>query len=622
MFDGWFDYGGVEIVNHERFAAYFDEGLRPPGFTLDEDCRSCKGLGEVLGHATYRTPTIDRPPWYDSERPESADFAGLMVLGVTGLNGTTRQSTVTELLSDGGVPGKARRASRTIGFSALLAGRTTASVEVGLEWLTTVLTGACSDDPGCSGADLTAFIDCPAPACAMSDPDAPLEDFPMDPAGDWLTIDGVWDFVDTFTVTPTAEDILDGGAPDSDPYAEFADGGGPGDAPDEFVDGGSPETSIGTNTGLLAGPVEGEYDEVLVTWTIEPMPGFPTVRVAVGAVDPSGATLVQEGWVDVPAGDVTFHVVYLGWGEWRPAIWVYEPGVIVHEAVVAHRPLLTIEECVAPYRRRFANVTTVDGPKVVGTFEDTCNGVKMFQVEWTMVAGDAFRYAENRMLVAGMPSDGTEPLDKAFGIVAGSLGVVTALDTDCPIPPPPDLSCVTAPCCTSDLPAPPTPPTVDDSCFEDPTSYVRTAIQLPENFVPSTATGVLHLTLDNDATPKAGVRLRLYEGNPAFEIDDECAFVWETTVEYLAEDASLSLDFVGRDLTVTCGTPQVTADAGPVLRGAYGGPVTEAVVSCGRTYMLVVDVPETHPDACAGLWSPGDPQGALEWSAAMTYREG
>lgn len=90
-------------------------------------------LRQFLVDDTYRT---ELAPWYSLRVPESADFAGIWLMDVKGLNSTPVQRTITEMIGSGGVAGPHRDMSRTITFDALLVACNTAGLEYGLDWLT------------------------------------------------------------------------------------------------------------------------------------------------------------------------------------------------------------------------------------------------------------------------------------------------------------------------------------------------------------------------------------------------------------------------------------------------------------------------------------------------------
>ena len=106
------------------------------------------GLQYFLNHPAYHP---ELAPWYTTEFPESAEFGGVWVLKVDGLDVTPVDRKVTEMAGHGGVAGVHRGTSRTIRFEAVLVACTSAGLQYGLGWLNCRLRAATDDD----GAVLT-----------------------------------------------------------------------------------------------------------------------------------------------------------------------------------------------------------------------------------------------------------------------------------------------------------------------------------------------------------------------------------------------------------------------------------------------------------------------------------
>ncbi|ABD58527.1 minor tail protein [Mycobacterium phage Pipefish] len=114
--------------------------------TLVQYDDSWPGLREFLGFDHVYRPEL--APWYSTEQPESAEFGGVWVMSVTGLDATPVERTITQMVGSGAVAGIHRDASRTITFDALLVGCTNAGVEYGLKWLTCLLRDTTENDDG------------------------------------------------------------------------------------------------------------------------------------------------------------------------------------------------------------------------------------------------------------------------------------------------------------------------------------------------------------------------------------------------------------------------------------------------------------------------------------------
>jgi hypothetical protein len=129
-------------------ARLYGPGLALVGdcWTPDNLCFGCRsaieyddswtGLTDLLEDGVYRP---ELAPWYTSRVPESAEFGGIWVMDVKGLDVTPTQRDVMEMAGDGGSPGSSRSPSRKVTFDALLLACTNAGLTYGLQWLTTQL---------------------------------------------------------------------------------------------------------------------------------------------------------------------------------------------------------------------------------------------------------------------------------------------------------------------------------------------------------------------------------------------------------------------------------------------------------------------------------------------------
>ena len=93
---------------------------------------SWTGLADFLNDGDYRP---ELAPWYVSEIPESAEFGGVWVMDVQGLDASQVERQITETVGHGGVAGPHRDTTRQVTFDALLVGCTNAGVDYGLKWL-------------------------------------------------------------------------------------------------------------------------------------------------------------------------------------------------------------------------------------------------------------------------------------------------------------------------------------------------------------------------------------------------------------------------------------------------------------------------------------------------------
>lgn len=160
LLEWWLTYGGTEIANSARLAAYLDSPeLAPPNLTSIEDCGCPTLTAQVLGHGNYVSPEADPAPWWDPQVPESADFYGLLVLSVDGLDDRPTQRAVTSGITGVAAIGRSRPRPRVLAVTAVLVGASCCGVDWGLQWLGEVLDG-CGEGQ-CRGHDLELGSCCP-----------------------------------------------------------------------------------------------------------------------------------------------------------------------------------------------------------------------------------------------------------------------------------------------------------------------------------------------------------------------------------------------------------------------------------------------------------------------------
>lgn len=152
MWKGWVSYGGNEILNVHRTEAY----ARQAQLRWFKPVYKNTSLAAMLGDGDdYTTPLADNAPWTDPDSPDSYRFYGVYPLDINGIEDSSRSSTVTESVRDGGNPGRLRHGTKTIVFSVVLIGEDDAAVSYGFRWLKqTLLAGPCGSDIDCTGTEL------------------------------------------------------------------------------------------------------------------------------------------------------------------------------------------------------------------------------------------------------------------------------------------------------------------------------------------------------------------------------------------------------------------------------------------------------------------------------------
>src|SRR5262245_61770138 len=128
MYEGLVFYGGREVFNMGSLMAYVGNGVVPCGVSIRDGTGTWGELDVALGQ-TWTIPRIDQPPWFDLNDEDTLDFAGVLPIEVTGLNGSPRTVEMVPRLGYGSLPGRVQRAQRDIGVTALLVGSTTCGIE-------------------------------------------------------------------------------------------------------------------------------------------------------------------------------------------------------------------------------------------------------------------------------------------------------------------------------------------------------------------------------------------------------------------------------------------------------------------------------------------------------------
>lgn len=153
-------FAGTQIANNCATVAYAQGGYS----TLDvRNCGCCTNLPDALGEH-YSTPAGDAQPWIDASDPDSADFAGLLITDITGLDFAPFSRTVIDNSAGGAILGRGRYGPRTIVVTGVLIGATCCAVGYGMRWLASMLRGSCDTTSAasrCAGDDLEYYTCCP-----------------------------------------------------------------------------------------------------------------------------------------------------------------------------------------------------------------------------------------------------------------------------------------------------------------------------------------------------------------------------------------------------------------------------------------------------------------------------
>lgn len=187
--------------------------------------------------------------------------------------------------------------------------------------------------------------------------------------------------------------------------------------------------------------------------------------------------------------------------------------------------------------------------------------------------------------VATDPFDETMPGVEWTGTPNASALALTpsiedlSADPDCPAPP-----------------APPAPPLIDDDCIDSPASYNRTVVSIPADTVPQNLTAYPVITLTAGSEPVRQARIRFWENPDNLTISDidPCSYDGEIIVSYLADGATMVIDGVLMDATVSKPGFQ-NQNANHALYGPDGGPVDWPALTGGIPYLVTLELNSASP---------------------------
>lgn len=533
--DGWFSYGGNEIVNVARTEAYLagTPWFRPQ-FKNDS-------LPVMLGDGErYTTPLHDDAPWVDPDDPSSLDFYGFYPLGITGIEDSTRTSSPVESLNDGGVPGRVRNAMRSVVFNGLLLARTEAGAAYGMSWLKRALdTGPCGAGPAsiCNGL----------PLCYLtSEPDMDLQ---PDPAVSPVLDGGYFGTGHAVDAAGWDGGLVDGVVDDS------LDGGTPSAVGTEDVDGGSP--AVGT--GLVHTVIDLADDSVV-------MDGGPVL---------AGIRNLFDG------------------GEPATVVSLLDRNQITPPFDISLPPVLDPTTCLEPYLRTLMQVVVNNGPTLESKAQ-TSDGGAVWNVQFTALAGNPAAFGSEVRIIEGF-LDPNVLVPWAGGVVpeggAIDLDGFISVETSCAND---DTGAIYDPLYPAAV-LPPPPPNVPLGQYIPPVNWHRRQFTIPKQFVPSWGDVVPVIAVHARTATLRNLRVRFYADpyKVGDTSDDPCAYCGDIVVSYVPQDHTLVLDGVEQTVYVIApGGARRRADS--LVFATDGTPFEWPALSCGFGYVVTLDLPQTQ----------------------------
>lgn len=158
---------GVELSNAWRLYAYVQDARNRN--LWDGDCEPWIQWGNACwqDQGTYDNPATDPAPWYSSAEPESAEFLGLWLESLDGLDEPTETRSLAARITSGSATSREAAPGREVVVSGTLFARTERGMEFGQRWLSSLL----DNRDQCAGANGTLVFRaaCP-PHVAGADP--------------------------------------------------------------------------------------------------------------------------------------------------------------------------------------------------------------------------------------------------------------------------------------------------------------------------------------------------------------------------------------------------------------------------------------------------------------------
>lgn len=161
-------------------------------------------------------------------------------------------------------------------------------------------------------------------------------------------------------------------------------------------------------------------------------------------------------------------------------------------------------------------------------------------------------------------------------------------------------------------PAPPRPPVPVNECIPEVTTWRRYFSPLESEAVSSAFDSLPTFTVATKGKADGPIRVQIFENPDNLSIDDFIpgAPVSEQVITYLPANSEAVLDGVSERSYGKLASDETYADIDHLVFGSQGGPATWPVIGCGKSYMIVLDVPSTSP------------LGNVELSAQLTHRVG
>lgn len=247
------------------------------------------------------------------------------------------------------------------------------------------------------------------------------------------------------------------------------------------------------------------------------------------------------------------------------------------------------EALLAPYYRTLKNAALISGPtisQIVPRGCPTCYECGIYEVTFTLAAGDPCMYRDPIPLIEDAEFDCTDPSDDCIVWVTNPADGCDDEDL-CDS----ETNCATDPNCF-DTP-PPTMPSILNPCNVEcigvPTC--RVCVDIPDGTFPATGEGTLQIEIFAGTTALRRIQVRVWENPLDLPVDelDVCDVCTELNISYVGPDATLVIDGATRTSTISCpGGPDVRANSF-ISNASGGGNFSYPSLSgCGGNYTVCV----------------------------------
>jgi len=248
------------------------------------------------------------------------------------------------------------------------------------------------------------------------------------------------------------------------------------------------------------------------------------------------------------------------------------------------------EDCLLPLLRHLRNVVFNSGPTVTAK-RDTSDGSAVWTVTFTGVAGNPYEFGTEVPVIEGFMNPLIlDPYVPGLNGIIDLNGYITT-DGNCTTP---VYAPVYDPHCPAVVP-PPGPPSVPLGCWTAPTSWRRRQFTIPKELIPLWGDVVPTVSVSPLTVDVRSLRLRFYadvSGDGSI-LDDPCAWCGDIVVSYVPFGSTLVMDGADQSIYLEVGGGgRRRADS--LLFGTDGKPFTWPVLSCGFSYIVTLDLPQTQ----------------------------